>query len=326
MSKDNQWNEMLNIVTGLFDYGEQIYGMLLKSLPDQTEMIVCPAHMGDTLLIASLAMEYKQQNRLQRLIFVSTTLPEEILSLFPGIDTVLMLEKEEMKSLRFFMLAKKLWHQNRIRYAHGHEMIYFDYPSIFTRVDWTDPRLSFKESRLRIMELDKTSEFSSLNIPNPDNKNSLIEKYGMSVLLMPVSYSTDLISESFWEKLATAIRERGYDVYTNYNGAERESVISGTTAFQSTFYEFAQMTEIFALFVGLRSGLCDLISLTGNGKLIVLYDEKTIPGNTIDIDEDTVKESNIYDLGRRDGIFCYRYRAVEEDHLIGVICNYLPAK
>lgn len=326
MSKDNQWNEILNIVTDLFDYGEEIYGMLLKSVPEQTEMVVCPAHMGDTLLIASLAKEYKCQNKLQGLIYVATTLPEEVLSLFPAIDSVLMLDKEEMKSLRFFMLAKKLWHQNRIRYAHGHERIYFDYPSIFTRVDWTEPNLSFKESRLGIMELDSASEFSFLNVPAAENKDDLIKKYGKSVLLMPVSYSTDLISEAFWERLAAALHERGYDVYTNYNGAEKESVIEGTKAYQSSFYEFAQMTEVFGLFVGLRSGLCDLISLTGNGRLVVLYDENTIPGNTIVIDEDAVKESNIYDLGRRNDIFCYRHKATEEERLIEEICNYLPVK
>lgn len=326
MSKDTQWNNMLNIISGLFDYGEEIYGMLRKSLPDHAEMLVCPAHMGDTLLIAALAKEYKRQNDLQGLIFVASTLQEDVLSLFPGIDSVLMLDKDEMKSLRFFMLAKKLWHQNGIRYAHGQERIYFDYPTVFTRGDMTELKLSFKESRLGIMELDKDSEFSLLHVPSSENKPELIEKYGKSVLLMPVSYSTNLIPESFWEKLAYAIRKRGFEVYTNYNGAEGEKIIAGTEGYQSSFYEFAQMTEVFGLFVGLRSGLCDLISLTGNGKLVVLYDEKTVPGDAITIDEELIRESNIYDLGRREGIDCYRYLSADEEQVIDEICKQLPEK
>lgn len=326
MSRDRQWIEMLQIVTGLFDYGEEIYTMLLRSLPEQTEMIVCPAHMGDTLLIASLAKEYKRQNELKGLIYVATTLSEEILMLFPEINSVLMLDKDEMKSLRFYMLAKKLWHQNGIRYAHGREWIYFDYPSIFTRGDMIEPRLSFKESRLHIMGLEKGSQFSMLRVPPFDRDHELKERYDKSVLIMPVSYSTDLISNAFWEKLASRIKEHGYDVYTNYNGAQGEEVIAGTMPFQSSYYEFAQMTGVFDLFVGIRSGLCDLISLTGNGKLVILYDEKTVPGSTIHIDEESIKESNIYDLGRREGITCYRYLSQDEEKVIRSICSHLPQK
>ncbi len=327
LSEDHNWQGMLQFMDGLYSDGEAIYGMLLKSRPENTEIIVCPGHMGDTLLIAALAREYKDQHNIKNLIYVSTSLPEEVLKCYPFIDTTLMLEKDEMKSLQFYVMVRKLWYQDGIRYAHFQESVVLNYPKIATIANLDYSHQSFGSNRMRMMDLRKDSSFDPLVIPISDDQEQLIENYHNAVLLMPVSYSTHLIQEEFWEKLAEEIHGKGYEVYTNYNGALREKVIKGTKPFRSSFYEMAQMTSVFSLFVGTRSGLCDLISLTGNGRLVVLYNETVLGySGSLEISEEEIRESNIYDLGRRNGIFCYRYLSQDEEKVIEAVCNVLPEK
>ena len=324
MSENRSWQETLELMNGMHADGEAVYNLLCKNRPEDTEIIICPGHMGDTLLIAALAKEYKEQHEVKRLIYVSASLPEDVLKLYSAIDAVFMLDKEEMSSLRFYFLVTQQWYKNGIHYAHFRERVIVEENRICTIPELPYSSRSFYENRMDMMRLPRNAHFSMLRVPaNPDIEQ-LREKYGKAVLLMPISYSTHLIREEFWEKLAETIRKKGFLVYTNYNGAGEESVIKGTEPFGSSFYEMAQMAEVFRLFVGVRSGLCDLISLTGNGELVILYNE-TICGSRseLEIAEDEMLESNIYDLGRRDGIFCYRYLSGEEERVIDAICTHL---
>ncbi len=326
LKKPYEWREMMNLMDVLYSDGEEIYELLLKSRPPETEIIVCPGHMGDTLLIAALAKEYKKQHGVKRLLYVSSSLPEEILRCYPAIDATLMLEKDEMNSLQFFMMVRKLWYRDGIRYAHFRDDVVLNYPKVATKGIFDYSRYSFRSNRMEMMNLREDTPFDPLCVSSPQNSEQLIQQYGDAVLLMPVSYSTHLIPESFWEKLADAFLKKGYAVYTNYNGARGEEVIKGTKPFKSSFYEMAQMTSMFSLFVGTRSGLCDLISLTGNGTMVILYNETVLGSGGLEIREEEMKESNIYDLGRRNGIFCYRYLSQNEENVIEAICKILSEK
>lgn len=322
----DEWRRMISSMEDMYSDGEEIYEMLVKSRPKDTEIIVCPGHMGDTLLISSLAEEYKKQHGVGKLIYVSQSLPEEMIKCYSAVDAVLMLEKDEMKSLDFYMTVRRLWNQNGIRYAHFQNNVVLNFPKV-SYVNLLDySQFSLRENRMLMMELNKRSYFSPLKLAPLRDMEQLKNVYGNAILLMPVSYSAKSLPESFWEALAASLKKKGYDVYTNYNQAKKESVINGTKAFGSSFYEFAQMTQVFSLFIGVRSGLCDLISLTGNGELVILYNETVFENEgDIEIAEEEMKESNIYDLGRREGIHCYRYLSGEEERIIDAICEHLPA-
>ncbi len=322
--KPDAWRGMLSSLRNLYSDGEEIYEMLKKSRPDRSEIIVCPGHMGDTLLIASLAKAYKERHGNPQLIFVSASLPKEILNCYSSVGAVLMLDKAEMESLRFFIMIRKLWNQNGIRYAHFRDEVVLNYPHVSTKNVMNYQEHSLRENRMNMLDLKIDSVFEPLLVQAPANREELRKKYGHAVLFMPVSYSTELIPEGFWENLAESVRARGFDVYTNYNGEEKESVIPGTLPFQSSFYEMAQMADVFSLFVGVRSGLCDLISLTGKGRLVILYHENICgKSNNLAIAERDIKESNIYDLGRKEGIECFRYSTNGEENVINEICKLL---
>ena len=85
--------------------------------------------------------------------------------------------------------------------------------------------------------------------------------------------------------------------------------------------ELARLTDSFNLFIGLRSGLCDLISLTGKGRLIVLYPEH-IGNDNINLPVEQ-GVTDIYELGRKNDIWCYEYIKKHEDELIDTILSKL---
>jgi hypothetical protein len=83
---------------------------------------------------------------------------------------------------------------------------------------------------------------------------------GRTVILAP--YARSLVhghDEQFWNALAANLTARGYDVCTSGFGPE-EPAVAGTPLLQFPFSEAVQFVESAGYFVGLRSGLCDVIS------------------------------------------------------------------
>ena len=92
--------------------------------------------------------------------------------------------------------------------------------------------------------------------------------------MAPYNYSIDPSYNGhldFWEALARKLNENGFTVCTNVNDYEKE--IAGT---KKVFIEYSDL-ELFAqkagFFIGIRNGLCDLISnVVGVYKVFVYPD------------------------------------------------------
>lgn len=98
-------------------------------------------------------------------------------------------------------------------------------------------------------------------------KNDLIK--GKTVLMAP--YSTGLkqyeIPEEFWIKLVLELDEKGYTTVTNCVGSER--CISGTKALNIPYNQIVSFLEEAGYFIGIRSGLCDVIAGAACKKVII---------------------------------------------------------
>lgn len=100
------------------------------------------------------------------------------------------------------------------------------------------------------------------------HKYHLIE--GKTVLLAP--YSTGL--EAFlppitlWDEIAALLIQAGYTVCTNCFGSEQP--VSGTVAISLPFSDIVPFLDRAGGFIGIRSGLCDIIS-SSTCKKIVLH-------------------------------------------------------
>lgn len=93
---------------------------------------------------------------------------------------------------------------------------------------------------------------------------------GKSVLLSPYAKSIAGVSEIFWEKTADGYLEKGYAVYTNTAG--EETPVKGTQALYVPITEMRAAAEYAGTFIGIRSGLCDILHTANCDKTVVFPD------------------------------------------------------
>lgn len=91
---------------------------------------------------------------------------------------------------------------------------------------------------------------------------------GKTVLLSPYAKSARQLNESIWKSLVEYLVNKGYDVCTNVSSGEEP--IEGTKGLFIPFDQIIDFVEKAGVFIGIRSGLCDLLS-HANAKKIILY-------------------------------------------------------
>jgi len=89
-----------------------------------------------------------------------------------------------------------------------------------------------------------------------------------AVILSPYAKSVTALQDSLWTEIAVDYLEKGYQVYTNVCGDEKP--IEGTKELRAQLSEMKSIVEKAGAFIGIRSGLCDVIS-SANCLKIALY-------------------------------------------------------
>lgn len=93
-------------------------------------------------------------------------------------------------------------------------------------------------------------------------------KEGKTAILSPYAKAARDLPEGFWEELAERLSDKGYTVCTNIAGSEQ--AIEGTIPLAAPLEQIFNLVEKCGVFIGLRSGLCDLIS-GAHAEKIILY-------------------------------------------------------
>jgi len=93
------------------------------------------------------------------------------------------------------------------------------------------------------------------------NKTLIISPYAKSVSNIPMSY---------WEKIITDYSSKGFDIYTNTVG--EEEALQGTKRIEIPLDEIQSAVEYAGHFIGIRSGLCDVIKYADCNKTAVYPD------------------------------------------------------
>jgi hypothetical protein len=94
-----------------------------------------------------------------------------------------------------------------------------------------------------------------------------------TVILAPYSRSADLLPWTLWTRLAESLKIRGYAVFTNV-ASKYETSVPGTSPLTSEIRDAADTVEFAGHFIGLRSGLCDIVS-SARCRRIFLYASDT---------------------------------------------------
>ncbi len=82
-------------------------------------------------------------------------------------------------------------------------------------------------------------------------------KAGRSVILSPYAKSVTTLSSDVWDSVVNSFRKRGYQCYTNVAGEEKP--LPGTLPIGPAISEIQSVAERAGIFIGIRSGLCDVL-------------------------------------------------------------------
>lgn len=80
---------------------------------------------------------------------------------------------------------------------------------------------------------------------------------GESVILAPYAKSVTALKPEIWDGIVKEYRDRGYACYTNVAGDEKP--LPGTKAVSPSIAQIRSLVEKAGIFIGIRSGLCDVI-------------------------------------------------------------------
>mgnify|MGYP004519286323 CR=1 FL=1 len=120
---------------------------------------------------------------------------------------------------------------------------------------------------------------------------------GRSVILAPECKSIPDISPVFWEQLALELKQAGLTVFTNCSSKE-DYVIYGTEPLIAPIEIINEIVEECGFFVGIRSGLCDVISECNAYKVIIYPKLKGRKNSVVHFYamEDSSKDNTIKDF------------------------------
>jgi len=267
--------------------GEKVYKRITEKQPGLQKIFVCPLTvLGDAYAGMSCMEEYMERCGITEyaLVLVNRACAK-IASLFGFEDHICPVTAEEMEVFvqyavfsnmadgRILILNHRHPYTCRIgeigNYKNINFMDHFRY-SIFGLPEGSLPKVpdaarDSKESRQYVEQL--------------FNENGLVK--GKTVILFPYAKTAAKLDDIFWIKLAEKLKEQGYVVCTNSSG-ENEPAIEGT---KPLFFDIRYALETAGeagCVIGLRSGLCDVIS-TAKAKKIIIYPDRFYgPGSFLD--------------------------------------------
>lgn len=258
--------------------GEKIYKNLLahesswdknKDIPS---LFICPyPGTGDIYLIGLYLETYCQGHGINikdSIITVVGKAASRVFDMF-SIKNVKVLSQKESDSLVLYVRMMGLEKMRTLICNDGH----FQYMTKRFRGRFgIDFHKMFQNAVFGIKKRNDFVKSTGVNISG----EKLKEKYpslseGHSVLLSPYANTVTDVDVSFWEHIAEKMKKKGYSVFTNSAG-ETEPVIKGTEKVFVPFSEVIGFVEMAGCFIGVRSGLCDIIS-SASAKKIILYPE-----------------------------------------------------
>lgn len=111
-----------------------------------------------------------------------------------------------------------------------------------------------------------TEPYKMTAIHSYNNEDGMIK--GHSVILSPYAKSVVGVNEEVWKQIIKHYDDKGYKIYTNVAGDEEP--LKGTSPLKIPISMLQSAVEYAGTFIGIRSGLCDVIKYA-RCKKIALY-------------------------------------------------------
>lgn len=256
--------------------GYDVFEKVNEKYGEDKSILMCPYRgIGDIYFICSYLKEYLRRNEINDYVFtVIGNVCKRVATMFE-IENIEVLDQNESDNLIDLYRMLKI-EENPIKVL-SHNYIYTDILNefeVYNQFSWGE---LFKSC---VMGIDKNSckttpVFSVRNeyVEELFDKNKLIK--GKTAIISPYANTIVRLDDGFWEKIVEYLIEKGYRVCTNSIGDE-EPPIKRSVSLKFPLEDAVSVIEYAGLFIGVRSGFCDLIS-SAKAKKIVLYpDDKSL--------------------------------------------------
>lgn len=223
--------------------------------------IYCPfPALGDVALSMSyLPCFLKKEKISQYVVFVVGNACADVARMF-GVEAVEVLTQKEMDE----QVQAVIYQKNPDSFIAHH-----DRPYVINLWKILSAKKIPFEELYRIGVFGLSGEFKPHSPVRLDVYEKLDEiPAGKAVILSPYAKSVANISGKYWDSVVEYCSKKGYRVYTNVAGEEKE--LPGTLRLEVRLSELQSVVERAGVFIGLRSGLCDVLKEAACRK-IALY-------------------------------------------------------
>lgn len=266
--KKSLWKHFIEATVGAALYGN------IVGKKQGKHVFVCPyTGTGDIYLIGTFWREYCLRNEIKNYVFVVISSSCQKVAELCGIENIYCVTKQ--RHISHLIDAYKLWperfkmkilndcwdqiHTNQVEWFRGYKGLHF--ATLFKKYVFALP--------------DYVQPIHPLLTELENDVNNIMKKYklleGKTVVISPYSNTLADLPGIFWDTLVNQLKEMGYMVCTNC-GSMIEPPIQGTVPVFFSLTVAPQFVQKAGMFIGVRSGLCDVISGC-HAKKVILYDK-----------------------------------------------------
>lgn len=254
--------------------GKELYDSIRQEYPGERIYMCTYEGTGDIFLIGMYLKDRMLHDGVKSCVLVvASNASRKLLEAFELVDSVrkiyVLNGRTECNKLLYYTRGLGYGEANAAVLNNDYGVLVLKYLSGIHGIDFNTlfQRIIFFSENRRISAA--LTQRSSESIFRENNL-----RVGRTVLLSPYANTTHGITDDAWIKLARDLTEEGYDVCTNVSGKD-EKEIEGTRAVFIPYSMLIDFLDRAGGFVGLRSGLCDIVS-GSKAKKIVLYPEKSM--------------------------------------------------
>jgi len=243
--------------------GKKVYEKIRADYPGETIFVRPWQGTGDIYLLGAYMDEMLKNNRTDSYVLTVTTMSiKKTIELF-GVKAILCGQEDAFHLLQF---GRLMGFENLRMVSLNDNLDQRDLVRI-RGYKGLDSHTLFQKLVFRCKE--RVTDFHFYQ----ENSDEFFERYGLpkgrTVLLSPYAVTIDEIPMERWERMARKLMQKGLAVCTNV-GSDEEAPIEGTQGLFIPYRQVVDFTEKAGGFVGLRNGLCDIVS-SSHARLVVLY-------------------------------------------------------
>lgn len=235
--------------------------------------VICPSNIGDLLAAGCLCHALLKKKRKRTCVLIALDRFKNCGLNFVGVKEVRYISRTLINLTYQYVNVTREYETDDYFYVHTN---WKRNPEDISRIGFSEDLPFMDRYKKYIFDLPVETELLPPIIDSitAAQKQRLHETYILdkkrTIILAPYANSVQKLEESFWAKLVTTLLRKNneYILYTNV-AAPNEKVIPGTAPIVTTFPELIYLAEKVNCFIGLRSGLFDLLAFT-NARLLYI--------------------------------------------------------